>query len=524
MNTIAILLLAGVVSGTPGEDVAEKIVRVGHKKVGVIPSVISRKGAREATVGSLGPRARTLPKDVHNQLVALSTGKYQGKFSVVSERIMRSALNEVAKNRALNVDDLGNPRALQAIARYTGADGFVALNFDEEEGKSKADIVDTGDDDDTKKDDDDSDKKNDEDDSEKKNDDEKDENLNSKRDNYQKIETQYFDDDGDEFHNDTYRDVNTLGKAAYMGDSFEIRRWSGDKVINVGIRSDHPQFEEDSKWQFGKGKKWEREQFQYLKTTLDHPFDTDGFPYNLKVVVDGEARKPQEVRGKYLIELNPGEEYSVQLINDTQHRALVALYIDGINSIDKELREPADLENGRHWGLKPDHTGNIEGWFMIDSSLKMQKGNKFRIVERSESVAAQKGFEDNIGTITAIFYVNDAASGKLVEYPDDKLLDNVRSVFGESQFGTGSGDEFDKKLEFSGAKRGMMLAAVTLYYRSQEEIEDILSGDSDDSLFDNLDDSDLADNRRRDDDGEGDTDDDKKKDKKKDEDNELKFD
>ena len=95
MNTLALLVLTSIAGASPAEDIADQIVAARHKKVGVIPSVISRLGTREATVGSLGPRARTIPRVVHEQLVALSSDpRYRGKFSVVSERVMRNAINE----------------------------------------------------------------------------------------------------------------------------------------------------------------------------------------------------------------------------------------------------------------------------------------------------------------------------------------------------------------------------------------------------------------------------------------------
>jgi len=520
MNLCTLVLLAALPAGTPGEDIAAKIVQAGHTKVGVIPSVISRKGDEEATVGSLGPRAATLAKDVQNQLVALSTsGKYRGKFSVVSERVMRNALNEVAKNRPLAVDDLGNPKALKAIADYTGAKGFITLGVDETDEVAVVD-------DDGKKEKVDTDV-----DKIKKQDlADLDTGKIEKRENAQKIEASYTNDEGDEFHNETYRDVNTFSKAAYMGDSFELRRWEGDTLLNLGIETDHPQFAEDSHWEFGLGEKWEKEQFQYLKSSYEHPLDVDGFPFEIEIVVDDTVRKPKKVRGKYLVELNPGEEYAVYIKNGADQPVAVALYVDGVNSIDKQRREPDALESGRHWSLPKDYTMNVAGWYTIDSKLKTQQANKFEIVERDQSVAAQKGFEENIGMITAIFYANDAVTGKYVDYPKDSLLDNLRSVFGESQFGTGSGEEFDEKLEFATVQRGLMLAAVTIYYRSEGEIESILAGKSDDFVLGDselakvdLDDEDDGDKNEKKKPSEDD-DDDKEKSKAKKDDEELKFD
>ena len=483
MNTLALLVLASVSGATPAEEIADRIVAAKHKKVGVIPSVISRLGAREATVGSLGPRARTIPKVVHNQLVTLSSDpRYRGKFSVVSERVMRNAIKEVARSRSLNVDDLGNPRALKAMSNYTGADGFVTLTFDEDPKVVDADA--DGDDKES---------------SESPDDDEKDDSSDSKvskRDNFEEFGIEGIDAEGDQFISDKVKDRNILSTAAYMGDSFEVLRWNGNTLSPVGLQSNHPMFSDKSNWQYGKGEKWEQVKFQRLKSTLEHPFEIDGFPYELQAVVDGEVRPRRRLDDKYVVQLEPGEEYEIELKNDTEHQALVALFIDGVNSIDMELREPLELESHRHWVLKPGVTGKVRGWYNIDAEQKQQKGNRFRIVERDQSVAAQKGFFDNIGTITAIFYVNDAVSAKHVNYPDDKLLENLRGALPDSLFGTGTGAKVESELKFREAKRGAMLAAVTVYYRSQQEIDDIENSGGNDLVF--ADPLDLADNRDQD--------------------------
>jgi hypothetical protein len=485
--------------GTPGEDIAAKIVQAGHTKVGVIPSVITRKGTREATVGSLGPRAATLAKDVQNQLVALSTqGPYRGKFTVVSERVMRNALNEVGKSGPIGVQELGNPKALKALSSYTGAKGFVQLGHDET--IEKVEVLDgnakpgEGDTSDSKTDDNKPEPKKQDTlaSTDSKLDPDLDDGLVEKRDLVEKIEASYVDDDGDEYHNETYRDRTTFSKAAYAGDSFELRRWQGNELVNIGLESQHPTFDEDSNWQFGFGEKWELAQYQYLKPSFEHPLDDDSFPFEVQIAVDDYARKPQRVGDKYVVRLEPSEEYYVYVKSKCSQPVLVAVYVDGLSSIDKERREPSDLEDGRHWSLKADYAMKIPGWYTINKDKQTQQGNKFRIVERGDSLAAQQGFEDNIGMITVIFYANDAVSGQYVKYPKNELLENARSALGKSEFGTGAGTEFNEDLTFDSVKRGLMLGAVTYYYRSGDELKRIANGQSVDTVLG--DDSELAKN------------------------------
>ncbi|MEQ8791691.1 MAG: hypothetical protein RIC55_35840 [Pirellulaceae bacterium] len=475
MNALTLALLISVTGGA-GDEIASSLVDQGIRKIGVIPSVISRKGDHESTVGSLGPRALTMARDLQDELVYLSTtGAHRGKFSVVSDRVMKHAIKEANLNRQLTVDDLGNPNALEALSELTGAEAFVTLDTDEE-----ASIVETNGSKTDPDDDDDKDKGKDKDDGG---------GANFKP--VTKLNGSVVGKDGTEWSTHKFLDYSTLSGSAYSGTSFEIRRWDGDKLRNEGISTPHPQLDDDTNWMFGKdkfdkdegqwGEEWERVHFNNLKTSLDHPLDIDGFPYEVTIKVDGRVRKPERLRGEYVLALEDEEEYSIELTNDTDQPALVALYVDGISTIDKELREPRELENARHWVLKPNYTGAIDGWYTLDEDKeKPQKANRFKIVPRDESVAGQKGFDGKIGMITAIFYVNDAASGKLIDYPADSLLDGLKSGIPTGAFGTGLGKKFEQKLNFVKARRGPLLAALTIYYRTQQEIDDIRSGKSED--------------------------------------------
>ena len=71
MTTTFALLLATTLAGQGG-DIAQGIVDNGHKRVAVLPVVLCRYSGEQSTVGSLGPRGKSLSNALYDQLVATS--------------------------------------------------------------------------------------------------------------------------------------------------------------------------------------------------------------------------------------------------------------------------------------------------------------------------------------------------------------------------------------------------------------------------------------------------------------------
>ncbi|MEQ8787120.1 MAG: hypothetical protein RIC55_12510 [Pirellulaceae bacterium] len=450
---LAILLS---VSGGAAEKLAESLVDRKIDKVGVIPVVISRQDDHHASVGSLGPRALTITRDLSDRLVQLSnSAPYRGKFSVVSQRAMKSALEGADGGRPLTVDDLGDLEKLRLLSNQTAANAFVVLDIDE-----SISIVEP-------------------------------EGAPSERNQRRptpmpelKIKGSVLGDDGTKLAAHDFQEINTLGAAAYSGESFEIRRWDRNRLENMGLSMPHRFLGEDSHWEFGKGDVWEQEHLRCLKRRLQHPLEIEDFPYDVALKVAGRVRKPERVLGEYIVPLEPGEQYSIQLTNNTSQPALVALYVDGVGTIDKQFCEPRWLDNARHWVLKPNYVGDVDGWYALKpENLRPQRGQRFVIAPRRNSIAAQQGFAGNLGMITALFYANDAVSGKYIDYPDDDLLEGFRSTLAEGAFGTSAGPRFERGITVSKVRRGLLLAAVTIYYRTPEEISAIRAGTSRDHVF-----------------------------------------
>jgi len=455
-------MVAVSMGATPADELAQKIYENGHKRVGVMPSVIYRNEGEEHSSGKIGPLALNYAKEVYQQLIDAShEEQYEGRFRVVPERFMRRALDTTG----FSVDDLGNPVKIRGLAQAAGVDTLVTLGKDEQADEIQFRLLNA-------KDGEDSDKN---------------EEVSSTRVGFDRIEAELLDaDDGFVTYSQHFQEDRTLSKAAYMGESWELRRWEDGELVNVG-------FDLEERAPFGKGTKWERYQYSKLKDDLTHPLDVAGFPFIFEIFVNGKKREAEKFETedgpKYAVAMDEGDLYSVRLRNDSDKPVYAGLYIDGLTSIDKELREPANVETRRHWHLRANGTeGEIAGWYEIERDDKgkprqPQYYNEFKIVPRKggEPVALGKGFEENLGMITAIFYTVGMDG---VDQPGDNALPPNMRGMPLADFGTGLGDRKKEDLEHvKGKPRGLMLAAVTVYYRTTEQIEKLRAGTSDDPVL-----------------------------------------
>ncbi|QDU96855.1 hypothetical protein [Lignipirellula cremea] len=463
MNVL-VLTLALLAPTDPGNDLARAIVEAGHKKVGVVPMVLHRQGFDESSVGSLGPRSRTMAKAVYQKLIAASReGRYKGQFSVVPERTLMASF----KKRNFTIDDLGDPDKLRMLADDCDCDGLTVLTRMEDEetdirlekaGKFADNQGGNG-----------------------FNDGQNAEGFNGGQNNDR------WQDDGGRTDSilveggltdtqggianwsQTFEEALTLGKAAYMGDSFEVRRWIDGRLQNVGIDIDGDRA-------FGAGPNWEREHYVHMSARLPHPYAVRDFPYEIQIRANGQIRDGVPVEDKFVTELNPGENYSIRVRNNSDEDVYMALFVDGVCTLEKELLEPDQLTLGHHWYL-PAHSEwhEIKGWFNIKRDYQTGRPtgqaflNNFQIVDRQDSVAYGQGFEDNVGMITAIFY-----STGYEGIPDPGVAPRALPA---GLFGTGSGLEEETVIQKWGNKpRGLLLSAMTLYYRSHEELVGLQGG------------------------------------------------
>lgn len=429
----------------PGDKVAARLVENGHRRIAVMPTVISRRGDTESTTGELGARGPLMSHEIYKKLVSTSQqGQFRGKFQVIQERSVRAAI----KARGFEIGDLGDAAKVKELAKDIGADAMITLTHDETANLSKVDVVGNS-------------------------------NAISDVINAETIDPK----DNFATYSQDFADQRTLSKAAYGGESWELRRWRNDGLVNLGI-------DLDGNKAFGMGEKWEGLQYARLKKELSNPRDIADFPYLLNVVVKGEVRKPKLVQGvhgkQYVVELNPGEVYSLAVENQSERPVFMLLYVDGVNTVDSIRAEPADMEMYRHWFMKPKSGAlNIAGWHTIQRDEQKrptatQFYNEFKVVPRAESVAAGLGGDVEIGMITAIYYTVGMDG---VTLPSDE---DIRTYsLPTADFGTGRGDQKEQLLDFPSegtVPRGVILGSQTIYYRTGEQLRGILAGRAEEDL------------------------------------------
>jgi hypothetical protein len=215
----------------------------------------------------------------------------------------------------------------------------------------------------------------------------------------------------------------------------------------------------------------EQTQFSSLKKNQPHPLISGSTTYSIQVVVGDEARPVKEIGDELFVRLDPGENFSIRLQNDDTRPVLCALYIDGVNTIGRQFQHPLMNPPADRWSLTPGYHGKIDGWLIRGNSDNAQNAlQRFRIVPKPQSVAAGFGqsVDGNFGMITAIFYTNGIAG---IEPIPTLLAGGPR---GGSQFGVGADQADAIKLNFTDSKAGLMLAAMTIHYRSDKELNDLI--------------------------------------------------
>ena len=182
----------------------------------------------------------TITNAVYEKLIRDSReGRHRGRFQVIPERVMRTAL------RSRSIGDLSDPKELEALAEEVGgAGGFVLVSGTEEETK----IVPTGQ-----------------------------QTVAVSVSLKDKISGSIEVVDPNTASvtgNVDFHDELTLSKAAYQGQSWELRRWENGRLQNRAI-------DIDGDGAFGIGSQWEREQYLHLKPGLTNPILEASFPFEL---------------------------------------------------------------------------------------------------------------------------------------------------------------------------------------------------------------------------------------------------
>jgi hypothetical protein len=229
-------------------------------------------------------------------------------------------------------------------------------------------------------------------------------------------------------------------------------------------------------------------------------FKVEGKVQNLAVPVDkGSTFNGQTFASRvhndeaYLV-LNPGESWSVQARNGCSKPVLMAVFVDGINTLGKK-RELPD-RNCRVWNLEPGEKGVFKGWF---SGKKGDEAiEEFVVTAYADSVAGQLGEKTRCGMITLVFFSSGYPSQNQLALPKrhyriEATWDSARqrivmdegmepappagsfaTGMSESEYGIGGKAPKPHPLVYSNvSKQGVILAAMTIRYGSEVDIKDL---------------------------------------------------
>jgi hypothetical protein len=145
-----------------------------------------------------------------------------------------------------------------------------------------------------------------------------------------------------------------------------------------------------------------------------HPLADDKFPFRVSVYVGGKEQKGAFKGNELFVPVRAGQKFEIWVENKSKKRYLMRLLVDGLNTLPEPdtgkgvqtfiTAKPQKLDEARAWILDP-AVGDL---FRIPGfAAKTGTDGEFRhfeVVDASQSRAAQLGFTEQIGVITAAFY------------------------------------------------------------------------------------------------------------------------
>jgi hypothetical protein len=118
--------------------------------------------------------------------------------------------------------------------------------------------------------------------------------------------------------------------------------------------------------------------------------------FGVEVLVNGYPLENLYGRGRRFVEAIEGAEYELRIRNPLGIRVAVALFVDGLNTIDARR---TSAEKATKWVIEPYGTLTISGWQVSDS-----RARRFYFTTESDSYAARIGQPADFGNITAVFF------------------------------------------------------------------------------------------------------------------------
>ncbi len=180
--------------------------------------------------------------------------------------------------------------------------------------------------------------------------------------------------------------------------------------------------------------------------------------YRIEIVTDGKAKPVYSAGRNLYVPAGRDEVFDIRLINESDRRVAVALFIDGLNTLGRKRELPSQA---RKWIVDANSNATISGW-----QIDQDTARKFIFVGADESLAARMQYTDEIGIITASFYPE-----AVVQTPPQAAAE-----LGKGRgLGTGEGEEIESRttvVQFKSVE--VPSAIVTLHYDSVDAIKKLV--------------------------------------------------
>jgi hypothetical protein len=177
-----------------------------------------------------------------------------------------------------------------------------------------------------------------------------------------------------------------------------------------------------------------------------HPMLDERFAFRVRLIINGKERKGVFRGNDYIVPVNPGETYILEIENRDPNRDLVLLrlLVDGLNTkpepVTKGVRSKAwaqrvSLEEAQPWKMERGKGERRPGGevFAVTGFYKHIDGansevHDFVVADEAQTLAAQQNFTDQIGLITAAFYARGGATRRVGTGAGKLRRDEVRTI------------------------------------------------------------------------------------------------
>jgi hypothetical protein len=252
-----------------------------------------------------------------------------------------------------------------------------------------------------------------------------------------------------------------LSDAAYMGESWNLRRWSADgkTLLNIGLEESGAV---PGSALFGTGPRMEQRQYQWIDRKRPHPLTVDsGLPIGIDILVSSKKRPIRVSTNDAFVALDDGEEPVIRLSNSGSQDVYALMFVDGVNVMGKHREHPGEvIPKDKHRLIRAGKNTDFEGWYTRKAG-DVWNVESFRLTDERNTVAAEQGSTEQLGHITCLFYT----VGWSGVPPGDRF------VISKGRLGFGTGRSRPVTLDETSAESpGLMMSAVTIRYGRSNEL------------------------------------------------------